>query len=147
MYMKTQQDILEDLDDEGLRKQEPSVEEVCRILKKNPKCMHSMDYKFIIPPKESESKHFVPRTCENENGRYATWKCTSILASGDDIGNKIKAPTIVDAKAAILSIGAVLDDDVEFMILPKFVSDNFMGETNKNCVIVVLSTGEYIMRK
>jgi hypothetical protein len=142
--MKKQRDILEDLDDEGIRKQEASVEEVCRILKKNPKCMHSMDYKFIIPPKESKSKHFVPCTCQSEKTRYSMWKITLILASGDDIGNKIKAPTIADAKAAILSTGAVLDDDVEFMILPKFVSDNFMGETNKNCIIVVLSTGEYI---
>ncbi len=103
-----------------------------------------MDYKFIVPPKETKNNPFVPCTCLNEKSRYSMWKSTSILASGDDAGNKIKDPTIADAKAAILSIGAVLDDNVEFFILPQFVSDKFMGAINKNCIIVVLSSGEYI---
>jgi hypothetical protein len=56
----------------------------------------------------------------------------------------MNAPTIADAKTAILSIGGVLDDDVDIRILPQFISDKYMGAINKNCIIIVLLTGEYI---
>ncbi len=144
LYMKTQQIILEDLDENGFRKQNPSVEEVCQILMKNPNCMHSMDLKFIVPPKESKDKHFVPRTSLNDLSRYSMWKVTTILASGDDIGNKMNAPMIMDAKTAILRIGGVLDDNVDIRILPQFILDKYMGAINKNCIIIVLLTGKYI---
>jgi hypothetical protein len=144
LYMKTQQIILEDLDENGFRKQNPSVEEVRRILMKNPNCMHSMDLKFIVPPKESKDKLFAPRTLLNDLSRYSMWKGTTILASGDDIGNEMNARTIADAKTTILSNGGVLDDNVDIRILPQFISDKYMGSINKNCIIIVLPTGEYI---
>jgi hypothetical protein len=52
--MKHQQKILDDLDDFGLRKQNPAVEEVRQILMKNTNFMHSMDLIFIIPHKDSK---------------------------------------------------------------------------------------------
>ncbi len=134
-YLKNQQLILEDLDDLGLRKQNPNVEEVCRILEKNPNCMHAMDYKFIVPPKESKDKHFIPQTKQNDLNKYTSWKQTLIVVSRGDIGHGKSAPSIADTKAAILSIGGVLDGDVEIWRLPEFVMNTYMGPINKKLFI------------
>ncbi len=141
-YLKTQQFIFEDLNDSGIRKQNPNVEEICQILENNPNCVHTMDYKFIVPPKESKDKHFIPRTKQNDLSKYISWNQTSIVASGGDIGDGKNAPTIADTKATILSIGGVLDDDVEIWRLPQFVMNRYMGPINKNYLYLILSTGE-----
>ena len=52
---------------------------------------------------------------------------------------------IADAKTTILSIGGVLDDDVDIRILPQFISDRYMGAIKKNYNIIILSTGQYIV--
>jgi hypothetical protein len=67
------------------------------------------------------------------------------LASGEDTGNAKNAPMIADAKTAILSIGGVLDDDVDIRILPQFILDRYMGAIKKNYIIIILSTCEYIV--
>jgi hypothetical protein len=128
-----------------LRKQNPYVEEVCLILKKNPNCMHTMDYKFIVPPKESKDKRFIPCTKQNDLSKYTSWKQTSIVASGEDIGEGKNAPMIADTKATILSIGGVLDDDVEIWRLPQFVMNRYVGHINKNYIYLILSTGENVI--
>jgi hypothetical protein len=94
--------------------------------------MQTIYYKFIVPPKESKDKHFIPCTKRNDLSKYISWNQTSIVASGGDIGDGKNAPTIADTKAAFLSIGGVLDDDVEIWRLPQFVMNKYMRPINKN---------------
>ncbi len=82
MFLKTQHDILEDLDDCGYRKKNDSVDEVRQFLKQYPRCSHTMDFQFIIPPKDSEDKHYLPVTRTNDSGSKLTkWTKTTIVAT------------------------------------------------------------------
>jgi hypothetical protein len=147
LFLKTQHFILEDLDDSGYRKKNASVDEVRQILKKNPKCLHTMDFQLIVPPKESEDTHFVPATKLNDLDRFSIWINTTIVASGEDIGDGINAPTIADTKTAILRMGGVLDADVGISKCPQFLLDRYMSVIQKKNIYVILSTGENVFMR
>ncbi len=93
-------------------------------MKQYPRCSHTLDFQFIVPPKDSEDKHYVPATRTNDSGSKQTkWTKTTIVATGKDIGDGINAPTIVDTKTAILGMGDVLDADVGIRKCPQFLLD------------------------
>ncbi len=106
-----------------------------------------MDYKFIVPPKESKDKHFIPQTKQKDSNKNLSWKQTSTVASGGDIGHGMNAPSIADTMAAILGIGGVLDDDVEIYRLPEFVMNAYTGPINKKYLYLILSIGENVIMR
>jgi hypothetical protein len=47
LFLNTQHDILEDLDDCGNRKKNGSVDEVRQFLKQYPRCSHTLDFQSL----------------------------------------------------------------------------------------------------
>ncbi len=137
LFLNTQHDILEDLDDCGDRKKNGSVDESRQFLKQYPRCLHTL----------AEDKRYVPATRTNDSGsKKIKWTKTAIVAMGKNIGDGIDAPTIVDTKTAILRMGSVLDADVGIRKFPQFLLDKYMCNDviRKKYIVVILLTGETV---
>jgi hypothetical protein len=115
-------------------------------LKQYPRCSHTLDFQFIIPPKDLEDKHYVPATRKNDSGNKLTkWIQTPIVATEKDIGDGIYAPTIVDTKTTILRMGGVLDGDVGIWGRQFILDKYYCGEVIRgNYFFVILLTGETV---
>ncbi len=151
VFLNTQRDILEDLDDCGYRKKNGSFDEVRQFLKQYPRCLHALDFQFIVPPKDSEDKHYVPatRTNDSSGNKLTKWIQTTIVATGKDIGDGINAPTNVDTKTTILRMGGVLDADVSIRKCPQLLLNKYIRDDviRKNYIFVILSTGETVFMR
>ncbi len=132
----------------GNRKKNGSDEEVRQFLKQYPKSLHTMDFQFIVPPKDLENQHYVPAT-RTKGSKRTKWIKTTIVAAGEDIGDGINAPTIADIKTAILRMGGVLDADMGIRKYPQFLLEKYMCEDviRKNYIYVILSTGENVFMR